>query len=71
MADSKIVTAIGMSVNTGYGDEVNRLLERVMAAEVVLCVAEGATVERDSAAITARMQAVKRGCLVGLGLVEP
>lgn len=54
MAESKVVTATGVSVNTEHGDAINQALERAMADAILACAAEGVTGDD---AIRARMRA--------------
>jgi hypothetical protein len=68
---SKVVTAVGISVNTHHGPEVNTYLEGVMAAEVLRCNAEGiSTEDKHSKVIKARMLAAKQRAMITLGLEE-
>lgn len=56
--ESKIVSAVGISVNHVEGREVSQRLEAAMAAEVLRCTAEGiSTDDENSAVIRARIAA--------------
>ena len=58
MTESKIVTAVGISVTTPLGAEANRRLEQAMADEVLRCNTEGiSTEECHAGTLRARMQA--------------
>ena len=62
MADeSTIVTAVGISVNTIFGEDVNRRLERAMSDAVLECNAGGITTEeKNSSTIRAAMAVAHR-----------
>lgn len=55
--EPRTVTAVGISVNTAAGAEVNARLEAAMSQAVLNCNAEGiSTCEENSAVIKARIQ---------------
>jgi len=54
--ESKIVTAIGVSVNTVHGADANRRIEKAVNEEILKCNEEGiSTEEKNSSIIRERM----------------
>jgi len=56
--EQRVVTAVGVSVNTPHGDEINARLSKAMSDAVLQCNQEGiSTSEENSAIIRDRMRA--------------